>query len=259
MKTNTLLLVSALALLLATACEPGTTNTNTCDCEKLRLPASEVEITGAEAEKLRGEEAGLPLSALPGVKTIRTEELYQLKEAPETGLYLVDTDFVPQELEAELKEMGFRLSEDGTLDSAGVKTTLFVQAEVFRLKPQKQEEQQEVDQEGQSRAFPLPWAAYSYNFWWRYNGGFCRDYHAHTRAYAYGPRAGGIWPVTNIQLIQTHVNSDTDVCFGCYREGSDWSWDIGCFWPAHGGASGYHYIYMYDPGITIFRTWGWSH
>lgn len=254
MKTRMPLLAGILMLFISMGCQTENP-TDVCDCEQLRFPASNVSMTGAEVQKLRGTDAGLPLSALPGVQTISTKELMQLEKAPETGLFLVDTDFVPQELEKELKKAGFRLSKDGTLDSAGTKIALFVQAEMFKLSPGRQSEDEEIE----ARAFPLPWAAYGYNFWWRYNGGFCRDYHAHTRAYAYGPRAGTVWPVTNIQLIQTNVNSDTDVCFNCFEEGSDWSWDIGCFWPAHGGGSGSHYLYMYDPGITIYRTWGWSH
>lgn len=249
--------LSLSVLLFFFACEAE--NPNSCDCEKLKVPAVQTEAIGASTISLKGEKAGLPLSTLPGVKTISTRELLALDEEPETGLYLLDTDFVPQELAEELKEAGFRLQKDGTLDSAGVKTTLFVKAEVFQLRRKGPNGKELLDDKTKSRAFPLPWAAYGYNFWWRYNGGFCRDYHAHTRAYAYGPRAGTVWPRTNIALIQTNVKTDTDVCFNCHQEGSDWSWDIGCFWPAHGGGYGSHYLYMYDPGITIYRTWGWSH
>lgn len=257
MKTSLLSKISLCALIFLFSCEVE--QPSSCNCEKLQFPAEDTQSLGAISVALKGEKAGLPLSALPGVKTMTTQELTELKEAPPSGLYLLDTDFVPQELAEELKTAGFRLHKDGTLDSAGVKISLFVQSEVFLLRRRQQSNSEQVEESMNSRAFPLPWAAYSYSFWWRYNGGFCRDYHAHTRAYAYGPRAGDVWPRTNIALIQTNVRNDTDVCFNCFEEGSDWSWDIGCFWPAHGGASGSHYMYMYDPGITIYRTWGWSH
>ncbi len=240
-----------------------------CDCEKLRVPAFTNEVIGAEAVQVNGRNAGYPLDSMPGIKTISTAELLKMKEEPKTGLYLLDTDFVPQELARELKEEGYTLKPDGTLDSAGVKITLFVQAAVYQLKhSQKSDESRPgsfTDETPVTRASPLPWAGYSCSFWWKYNGGFCRSYEARTRGYTYGPNIGGFWPITNVQLIQTGArvgaSGDNDNCQNCHYLSSYDKDDIGCccFWPAHGGNSGNHYLYIYDSGTSVYLSWGWSH
>ncbi len=240
-----------------------------CDCEKLKFPASRFEIFGAESELLRGTNAGLPLDSMPGVKTINSEELNKWKKSPETGLFLLDMDYAPQELKDELKEEGYTLHADGTLDSSGVRITLIVQNEVYKITNKSQATNTPVNslatRPNVSLASPLPFAGFSKSFWWKYNGGFCRSYEAKTRAYTYGPKVGGIWPRTNVALIQTHVDissggkSDTDVCNNCSEEGSSVKNKIGCWWPAHGKGFGSHYIYIFDPGISISQSWGWSH
>lgn len=253
-------------LLLISSCKP--TDTQPCECDRFRLPALSTDFQGIPSKKLTGRAAGLPLDSMPGIQTISTQKLERLQEAPKTGLYLVDTDFIPQELAKELKEAGYRLSPDGTLDSAGVPIALFVQAEVFSLQTDSNASNQSfydlTNPAPKTRAFPLPWAGYSYSFWWKYNGGFCRSFEGRSRAYAYGPPTGDFWPYTNVQWMQTHVRArnaqDTDVCANCFSESSYAKNSIGCFWPAFGGNStGYHYIYIYDSGASVFTSWGWTH
>ena len=233
-------------------------------CDNLLLPAEQADVQNADLERLKGADAGLPLSAMPGIKTMTTRELTDLGKEPETGLFLLDMDYIPQELAEDLKTEGYSLSEDGTIDSAGVPVTLFVKGEVFKVEYDRKDPEPEVSDGGIAKAFPLPWVAYSYYWWWKYEGGFCRKYKARTRAYAYGPRVGDTWPYTNIQMIQTRAyissgnKSDVDVCFNCFQEESYVSNTIGCFWPAHGNGYGSHYIYLYDKGASVYRSWGWS-
>lgn len=253
-----LFLLFAATVFFFAACTPPAAED--CDCEE-RVPKLMTQVTGAEATLQQGTQAGLALDALPGVQQITTEELLKMEEPPETGLFLVDTDFVPQELPEQLKEEGYRLSPDGTLDSAGVKIALYVQAAVYKLsKPNKATDDLNANQPT-ARAFPQPWAGYSYSFSWKYNGGFCRKYEARTRAHTYGPPTGGFWPYTNVQWIQTYAavgsSGDSDYCSNCFTEYSKDTWNIGCFWPAHGGASGYHYLYIYDSGASVFVNWSW--
>jgi hypothetical protein len=267
MTTKTLFEIILLCSMLIISCKNGPQSN--CDCEKLKFPSSRYHIIGAESELLTGNDAGLPLDSLPGAKTISSEELNHWSKSPETGLFLLDMDYVPQELKDELKEEGYSLSKDGTLDSSGVRITLIVQNEVYRLSNKTQATNTTINrlatQPNISLASPLPFAGFSKSFWWKYNGGFCRSYEAKSRAYTYGPKVDGIWPSTNVELIQTHVDissggkSDTDVCNNCSEEGSSVKNKIGCWWPAHGKGFGSHYIYIFDSGISISRSWGWSH
>lgn len=259
MKLKLLVLFSSLLFFFLEGCKD-----KPCNCEELKSPRFTQDIQGAKNILLKGEDAGLSLDKLPGVKSITYEEWHKLEKIPETGLYLVNTDFVPQELPENLKKAGYTLHRDGTLDSAGVKITLFVQSQVYKIEndvPSKGNNKLESDSVS-PRAFPQPWAAYSYSFWWKYDGGFCRGYNATTSAYAYGPRTGDFWPSTNIQWMQTNARlssggNDTDVCSNCFSLSSSASWDIGCFWPAHGGTSGSHYMYMYDSGASAYVNWAW--
>lgn len=263
MITRFLFACSILASLLIASCEVPQ---EPCDCGDPKVPTLTNDVQGAAATRLKGTDAGLPLDSLPGVKCLTTQELLKMEEPPKTGLFLIDTDFVPQELSKELKEAGYTLHPDGTLDSAEVQIALYVQTAVYkldRLADPSDEQPSESLQTPQvtSRAFPQPWAGYSYSFWWKYNGGFCRSYEAQTRAYAYGPPTGGFWPYTNVQWMQTYAavggSGDSDHCANCFSEHSKDDWNIGCFWPAHGGASGYHYMYIYDSGASAFTNWSW--
>lgn len=114
-------------------------------------------------------------------------------------------------------------------------------------------------------AEPFPWRCGSWYFKWEYNGGFCRDYRAWSNAYAWGPGADGACanpkPLTHIEYISTYVNvsgrTDWDYHYNADQSHSYAKWDIGCFWPAHGGGSGYHYAYWRDGSAWMYRTWSW--
>jgi hypothetical protein len=235
-------------------------------------PEIDLKVEGGNVELLKGEEAGLPLETVPGVKTITFAEWLKMDEIPETGLYLVDTDFIPHGLPEALKEEGITLNQDGSLDSAGVKFALFIQSQVYRIVDnQSSLENQPGFLEKLAGLFageavaaePYPFSRYSWNLWWRYRGGFCRDYKAKTIAEAWGPLQGGFRPHTRIEYIETRVEMgsrrDRDSCSGCDEQSSFTKWDIGCFWPAHGGASGWHYANWKDGGFSATITWSWSH
>jgi len=114
-------------------------------------------------------------------------------------------------------------------------------------------------------ASPFPWRCGSWYFKWEYNGGFCRDYRAWSDAYAWGAGPDGACanpkPLTNVQYISTYVSlaggNDWDYHYNANQSHSYRKWDIGCFWPAHGGASGYHYAYWRDGSAWMYRTWSW--
>jgi hypothetical protein len=116
-------------------------------------------------------------------------------------------------------------------------------------------------------ASPFPFKCVTWYAKWEYDGGFCRHYRAWTGAYAWGPGitggCSGIKPLTNIQYITAYAHAagktGQDYCYNCNQEHAYAHRKIGCFWPAHGKGSGYHYVYLVDGTIQVFLNWGWSH
>lgn len=116
-------------------------------------------------------------------------------------------------------------------------------------------------------AAPSRWEAGAIYQWGVYDGGYCRAYEAHTVAHAYGPKNdSGYWTYTDIFHILTHASlssgnkSAKDACINCHFEGTKVRNKIGCFWPAHGGSTGYHLAYMVDhDGRSLHKVGGWSH
>lgn len=253
------------------------------------LPA--LRSSGLDVRPVSGQEAGSPVSTLPGAKAISHERWKEMKEIPKTGLFLVDLDHVPAGLAEDLKSRGYRLTADGSLTKDGNPVALFVHGETFRVRPADKTSAlssggglaELADRAGSALSWlagatgsllaseaeaaePFPWACFSWYFEWEYHGGFCRDYHARSNAYAWGPGPGGGCadpkPLTRIQYISTYAtvggNADFDYFYNADQSHSEAVWDIGCFWPAHGPASGYHYGYWRDGEAWAYRTWSWQ-
>lgn len=116
-------------------------------------------------------------------------------------------------------------------------------------------------------ASPFPFTCFSWYWRWKYNGGFCRDYRAWTDAYSWGPGPGGgcsgPLPHTNITYIRAYARAAGDVddkyCYNCDQRHASAKYKIGCFWPAHGNGSGYHFIHMVDGTIQVVRSHSWAH
>jgi hypothetical protein len=232
---------------------------------------------GVDAKKMTGKDAGKAISSLRGAKTISRNQLTAMKDIPKTGLYLLDLDHVPPGLEEDLKHNGYHLADDGTLTQNGKPVALFVYGETYHLGPQKAANWYEktltqiamagdriFGNEAQA-ATPFPWACWSWYWKWQYDGGFCRDYKVWTDAYAWGSGPGGTCsdpkPLTRIQYISTYASIGAYSGFN-YHYDADQShayaeWDIGCFWPAHGTGSGYHYAYWRDGSSWVYRTYSW--
>lgn len=241
--------------------------------EKRELPQSpkfELKVQGGRAVQLKGHEAGLALDALPGIKRLSFEEWRVMKDIPKTGLFLVDTDFVPFGLAAALKKEGLVLGTDGSLrDVKGEPVVMFIKSETFSVGkesarlPGALERLASLVVGTAEAANPYPFSLFSWSMWWRYRGGFCRDYRAWTQAEAWGPEQGGARPHTRIESMETRAElgsrRDRDSCADCDHESSYVRWDIGCFWPAHGGTSGWHYANWKDGAFSATRTWSWGH
>lgn len=235
-------------------------------------PTFDLKVRGGTAKLVPPQKAGLPLQALPGVKRISFQQWAELKTVPPSGLYLVDTSFVPMNLAQQLQKERLTLKPDGRLlDEKGEPITLFVKTEVFEVNRSSSQpslsqgltKALHADKATLQAANPYPFSWFSWSMWWRYRGGFCRDYRAWTTAEAWGPEQGGARPHTRIEYIETRAQIggrlDRDNCSNCDNESSYVRWDIGCFWPAHGGASGWHYANWKDGDFSATRTWSWLH
>jgi hypothetical protein len=253
---------------------------------------SALHSKGAQVREVHGRAAGKPISAMKGAKPLTRGAWKAMKDIPKTGLFLVDLDFIPPGLQEDLKKNGYRLSPDGTLTKDGNPVALFVHGQDFQVKPEKDvgkpagkgnDAQAELtDWPGRSlwqlvdfalsllasdaeAASPFPWRCASWYFKWEYNGGFCRNYKAWSNAYAWGPGSDGSCanpkPLTHIEYISTYVSvaghTDWDYHYNADQSHSYAKWNIGCFWPAHGGASGFHYGYWRDGSAWMYRTWSW--
>ena len=242
-------------------------------------------IRGTPARRLSGKEAGLPRDAIPGVHFISSAEWSRMKEVPKTGLFIVDADFIPGNLNETLKERGFRLERNGELfDNSGKQKAIFILPLAYELstKPGRQgwlEQLKNYAQNAWRRVIgeahagsPYYFACYSASAWLVYSDGFCRWQNLWTQGWAYGPKAGGGcgWPVpaTNISSIQTWawihgVDFESSSCSNCSTKSVMANWSIGCFWPAYGGAFFENYANLRDndPAHGNPRAdayWSWS-
>jgi hypothetical protein len=116
------------------------------------------------------EEAGLPLAMFPQIKTISKESFASMKDLPETGVFLIDGDYLPHTFKDELKTQGLTLQEDGSLVNAkGNKMALFVSNKLCSIK---------VDDNSNGRVQDVPdISMYSY---YAIEGGCIRDMVAKT-------------------------------------------------------------------------------
>lgn len=220
-------------------------------------------VRGSVGRKLTGREAGLPLSDFPGAKSISSAEWKQMREIPKTGLYIVDADYVPGNFRQSLKQEGYSYGANGEIkDRKGNSKAIFILPQTYEMKGQRQGFLEKVQKYagdaivGEAKAGNPYWfACYSADAWLVYSNGFCRYWDLKTKGWAYGPKAGGGcgWPVpaTKISTIQVwawihgHAFKSAS-CANCSSKGVTASWDIGCFWPAYGGATLENYANLQD-------------
>lgn len=235
----------------------------------------ELKVTGGTAQRLRGANAGAPLASMRGIKAITSADWKQMQAVPKTGLFLVDTDYVPLDLAANLKKMGYSLASDGTLTTAtGKLAVLFVKNETYRIaKNAVDNHETERSLLGRLRrvaselahlvvpdvkaANPYPWNQFSWSYWWHYPSGFCRTVRASVTAEAWGPPgAGGARPHTRIQYIETRIDpyGRRNSCTNCDSSRTDYRWHVGCFWPAYGHGGFTFVMFWRDGGVEVSRV-----
>ena len=226
-------------------------------------PHEKIEVKGGQAKKVESPDFcnyGIHVSDMKGVKTISSKEL-SANTVLAPGLYVVDNYVISGDVMNILDTLKLTLSEDGTLWEEDGKTpvVLIYFSEVYEVYLNADGKE---NGGGRRLASPFPWHLYSWNFWWKYNGGFCRNYKAWSVAESWGPLYGSYRPHTNIEGIETSVTmagiTDFDTCSNCNYESSYREKSFGCFWPAIGYISGLHQAYWTDGWFSAGHSWFWN-
>ncbi|MEI9992149.1 MAG: hypothetical protein WDM86_19185 [Rhizomicrobium sp.] len=202
-------------------------------------------------------ESGIPREKLPGAKFVTLEQWTRMREIPRTGLYIVDSENVPNGLPEDLRDAGFRLAPDGLLrDAKGQLKALFVVARLYQGGIGKQGALGRGFEKFAQAALgmvvtpahagnPFRFACWSHAFWLEYSNGFCRWQKLHSVADAFGPNIGGTCsgqlPHTKITSIEVRASiggiNAGQTCANASSCSTQAEWDIGCFWPAYGSSS----------------------
>jgi hypothetical protein len=247
MRNKQIIMLAALIAVLFAAMSCNQINDN----EEEIQPVIETTITGGTSKILDGELAGHSLDLYPQIKSISFKQWKEFDEVPETGLYLVDTDYVPYNLDEQLENSGVILNPDGTLVNIdGEPATLFLFNQTMQVAADA------------TKGDPYPFSYYTWSMRWKYDNGYCRHFYAYTDAYAWGPDLGGGRPRTKIEYIYTYASisghaTDADYCYYCDEEHSKAHWKIGCGWPGFGAPCGYNYAYWRDGSVTGVHSWSW--
>ncbi len=216
----------------------------------------EYKVGGTLATQVPAREAGLPRDTLPGAKFISLGQWYEMREIPRTGLYLVDSENVPNGLAENLRKAGFRLSSDGLLrDAKGKLKALFIVSNLYQGNLKQGARDSGLRKFAQAAlgtvltpaqaGNPFRFACWSHSFWLEYSDGFCRWQDLHSVADAFGPNihntCSGQLPHTNITSIEVRASiggiNAGHTCHNASSCSTEADWDIGCFWPAYGSAS----------------------
>lgn len=227
MKTNTIFLCS---ILIAVGCgAPDAPQAEVSIYDLTSLP---------DAIRLHGKAAGIEQSSMPGARFVDSKALKQMNLSEEkSGLWLIDTDFIPAEMDAALEEQRMNLGADGTLtDAEGRPVLALVSSEVWNVKSHGRVPAKTFT----IQASPYPWRCIYYSTWAIYTSYVgAKKYESRTWAaarYVNSSGACGGGPNTNIDYVNAHTaaksgeTGSTNACNACSATDaydSDWSVDLG--------------------------------
>lgn len=284
----------AVGVLLVLGCAIGDAAFGQTPKQQRTPPADKLEVRGGEVRKVEGTDAGAPMSALPEAKFVTSAEADQVlqrrradrktKGRAASGLYLVDTPYVPHGLKEQLASEGFRLLKDGkVLDKHGRPTTLFVSDETYVITRQRTDildgepKVRHAERSGSllgglligeaKAASPHPWTCYSFRTWYWETTNWYLRYHAKTRGIAWGPldnvpcaQPTVSRPRTNIEYIETRAEidqvEDHDTCSNCNERVSETVRKGVCRICATGASTQnvVHFLNMADGALNVLRV-----
>jgi len=223
------------------------------------------EITTAE----KAADLALAREKFPQVRLVPAKQFFaehQDRSKTPSGLYLLDSTFIPGELPEILQEAELTLKPNGTLLNAkGEKVTMVLWHKLVAV---SEKTGSLSDNDRSWSILPVVHAASPYplshvSAWgsWEADNGFCRSLTARTGADSWGPLQNGSRPHTRIQYIETRAWANqagtTDrECRDCDKLRARAEASFGCFWPAYGTGT-YSYANFKDGSFSwTWRWWG---
>jgi hypothetical protein len=243
--------------------------------EKMRQPdpagwPKDGAANGIKVQRLTGAQIGLPRAEAPYAKFTTMDAIKQIDLArTATGVFIVDTDYVPRDLPEIMRMKGLTAAKDGRLtDANGEAVALLIQGETYLAQGPSGRQTSLLDKVSDllippaKAASPFPWRCFSFSPWAIYHGGFHRWYEAGTSIGAYGAdgagQCSGASPRTNIDFLQARAAvgfpGNQNFCFTCTTQSAYDTWDVGYFWPAHGIPTTTHSGVWADGRFSFSRT-----
>jgi hypothetical protein len=225
---------------------------------------------GIKVQRLAGAQIGLPRTQAPYAKFVTMDAIKQMDFArTATGVFIVDTDYVPRELPEILRMKGLNPTQDGRLlDANGEPVALLIKSETYLAQGPSNRQTSLLDKMTDllippaKAASPFPWRCFSFGPWAVYHSGFHRWYEAGTNIAAYGADGGGgcsgASPLTKIDFLQARATVGApgaqNSCFTCATQSAYDTWDVGYWWPAHGTPATFHSGIWADGSFSFSRT-----
>ena len=255
-------------LVLSLSAQQNKKPTQKVENPELKNLHHKIELKGGE-EITTAEKAGdlaQPREKFPNVHFVQAKAFFtEQKDRSKTpsGLYILDSDFIPKQLPEILKKEHLTLKPDGTLLNAkGGKVSMLLWHKLVAVNEKKAS----AEHDKGWNILPVVYAAYPYplsyvSAWgsWYADNGFCRSLTADTGGDAWGPQDQyGNRPHTQIELIETRAwasggGTADNTCSNCSSEFSQSVADYGCWWPAYGGGT-----YSYAALTDGWFSWSWQ-
>lgn len=243
--------------------------------EKMRQPdlaewPKDGAANGIKVQRLTGAQIGLPRAQAPYAKFTTMDAVKQIDFArTATGVFIVDTDYVPPELPEIMRMKGLNATKDGRLvDANGEPVALLIKSETYLAQGPSGRQTSLLGKVSDlfiapaNAASPFPWRCFSFGPWAIYHGGFHRWYEAGTNVAAKGTdgagQCSGNSPLTRIDFLQARAAVGSpgarNSCFACATQSAYDTWNVGIFWPAHGTPTTTHSGIWADGRFSFSRT-----
>jgi len=225
---------------------------------------------GIKVQRVTGAAIGLPRAQAAYAKFVTTEAIKKTDfTRTASGVFIVDTDYVPRDLPEIMRMKGLTARQDGALvDANGEAVLLLIKGETYLAQGPSGRQTSLLGKVSDlfitpaNAASPFPWRCFSFGPWAIYHGGFHRWYEAGTNIAAYGADGGGQCsggsPLTRIDFLQARAAvgspGNQNFCFTCPTQSAYDTWDVGIFWPAHGIPTTTHSGIWADGRFSFSRT-----
>jgi hypothetical protein len=229
--------------------------------------SSAVEITSANVPQ----DMILPRDQFSGIHFYQSGEFFSKFPDPKStpsGLYLLDTEFVPKQLPEILAKDNVALGPDGTLvNQEGEKVVMLLKYRIAAVTKKPADGGVSAQQGTLPPSWPYPLEYVSAWYSWRYYNGFCRYGDAYTGGDAWGPIIDQYNDRAHTNIDYMEMNASLWAGGGPWVVDDEWRYnvssdvahahkDIGCWWQAYGYAQ-FGWAYFYDAPSNFSWSWSW--